>query len=67
MYLSVTATVLGEALLTRSAALGIYWAIWFLAANLFVVGYEEPTLRARFGAEYDEYTRHVGRWLPKPR
>jgi protein-S-isoprenylcysteine O-methyltransferase Ste14 len=67
MYLSVTTIVLGEALLTRSPALGLYWAIWFLAANLFVIGYEEPTLRRQFGASYDEYTTHVGRWLPKLR
>jgi protein-S-isoprenylcysteine O-methyltransferase Ste14 len=65
MYLSVTTIVLGEALVTRSLALGLYWAIWFLAANLFVIGYEEPTLRRQFGGSYDEYTTHVGRWLPK--
>lgn len=40
------------------------WAIWFLAANLFVMGYEEPTLRQRFGPEFDSYVRSVGRWLP---
>lgn len=65
MYLSVTTIVLGEALLTRSPALGVYWALWFLGANLFVIGYEEPTLRRRFGASYDEYTQQVGRWFPK--
>jgi protein-S-isoprenylcysteine O-methyltransferase Ste14 len=65
MYLSVTTIVLGEALLMRSRALAIYWAIWFLVANLFVMGYEEPTLRRRFGPSYDEYTRQVGRWIPK--
>jgi protein-S-isoprenylcysteine O-methyltransferase Ste14 len=67
MYLSVTSIVFGEALLTRSAALATYWAIWFLAANLFVIGYEEPTLQRQFGESYDEYTRQVGRWLPKMR
>jgi len=67
MYLSVTTIVLGEALLTRSPALGVYWAIWFLGANLFVIGYEEPTLRRRFGASYNEYARRVGRWFPRLR
>ncbi len=68
MYLSVTTIVLGEALLTRSAALAIYWAGWFVAVNLFVMGYEEPTLRDQFGDSYDEYTRRVPRWIPrKPR
>lgn len=64
MYLSVTAIVLGEALLTKSAALAVYWIIWFAAANVFVLAYEEPALRRRFGAPYDEYVRHVGRWVP---
>jgi protein-S-isoprenylcysteine O-methyltransferase Ste14 len=65
MYLSVTIIVLGEVLVTGSAALAVYWAIWFLGANLFVMGYEEPTLRRDFGISYDEYTREVGRWIPR--
>jgi protein-S-isoprenylcysteine O-methyltransferase Ste14 len=64
MYLSVTMIVLGEFLLTRSLALLVYWIIWFAAANLFVIGYEEPTLRRQFGASYERYTKQVGRWLP---
>jgi protein-S-isoprenylcysteine O-methyltransferase Ste14 len=65
MYLSVTTVIMGEVLLTRSSALAVYWVMWFICVNLFVMGYEEPTLRAQFGASYDEYTRRVGRWLPR--
>jgi protein-S-isoprenylcysteine O-methyltransferase Ste14 len=65
MYLSVTAIVLGEVLLTGSRPLLVYWALWFLAVNLFVLGYEEPALRRQFGAAYDAYRRNVGRWLPR--
>jgi protein-S-isoprenylcysteine O-methyltransferase Ste14 len=32
---------------------------------LFVMFYEEPTLRKTFGAAYDEYCRNVRRWLPR--
>lgn len=64
MYLSVTTIVLGESVLARSQALAVYWAVWFLAANLFVIGFEEPTLRQRFTADYDVYTRQVRRWIP---
>ncbi|HZD96234.1 MAG TPA: isoprenylcysteine carboxylmethyltransferase family protein [Candidatus Sulfotelmatobacter sp.] len=69
MYLSVTTIILGEAFLARSRSLVLYWVVWFLAANLFVIGYEEPTLRRRFGHSYERYTQQVGRWLPrfKPR
>ncbi len=65
MYLSVTVIVLGELLLTRSRSLFIYWAVWFIGMNLLVIGYEEPTLRRRFGAAYERYTHEVGRWLPR--
>jgi protein-S-isoprenylcysteine O-methyltransferase Ste14 len=67
MYLSVALVLLGEILLARSAALLVYAAAWFVAVNLFVLGYEEPTLRRRFGAEYERYTAAVGRWLPRVR
>ncbi len=36
-----------------------------LGVNLFVILYEEPTLRKMFGADYEEYCRHVHRWLPR--
>ena len=64
MYLSVTAIVLGEVVLTRSAALAVYWAVWFACVNVFVISYEEPMLRRQFGASYDEYVKRVGRWIP---
>ena len=32
---------------------------------LFVYYYEEPALRRKFGADYDEYCRQVRRWLPR--
>lgn len=36
-----------------------------LAVHLFVLFYEEPTLRRKFGADYEEYCRNVRRWLPR--
>jgi protein-S-isoprenylcysteine O-methyltransferase Ste14 len=38
-----------------------------LATALFVLLYEEPTLRKKFGADYEEYCRHVRRWVPRLR
>jgi len=64
MYLSVSTIVLGEVLLTRSRALLVYGVVFFIAVNLFVMLYEEPALRAQFGASYEHYTRTVGRWVP---
>jgi protein-S-isoprenylcysteine O-methyltransferase Ste14 len=65
MYLSVTAIILGEALLMRSWPLAFYWAVFFTCVNIFVIGYEEPALRRQFGASYDEYRQQVGRWIPR--
>jgi protein-S-isoprenylcysteine O-methyltransferase Ste14 len=31
---------------------------------VFVLFYEEPTLREKFGAEYQDYCRRVSRWVP---
>lgn len=67
MYLAVTLILLGEAALLHSRDLVIYWACFFLATNLFVIGYEEPCLRSRFGVSYEAYTRQVGRWIPRLR
>lgn len=38
-----------------------------LGVHLFVVLYEEPTLRGKFGDKYEEYRRNVRRWWPRLR
>ncbi len=65
MYVSVTTILLGELLIVRTSALLLYWAGWLVAVNLFVIEYEEPALRRRFGVSYDTYTSRVGRWIPR--
>jgi protein-S-isoprenylcysteine O-methyltransferase Ste14 len=65
MYVGVMTIGLGEIVLTRSVALAAYWVIWFACVNLFVIGYEEPTLRRMFGASFDEYASQVERWVPR--
>jgi protein-S-isoprenylcysteine O-methyltransferase Ste14 len=67
MYLAVTLILAGEALLMRSRGLALYTLVFFAAANLFVMTYEEPYLRKRFGQQYEIYTRLVGRWVPSAR
>jgi len=53
--------VFGRATVTTIA--GALFVILGTAA--FVFFYEEPTLRKAFGADYQEYCRHVGRWIPR--
>jgi protein-S-isoprenylcysteine O-methyltransferase Ste14 len=65
MYLAVLTVVFGQALLLGSTGLLAYAALLFAAFHLFIVGYEEPTLRRRFGSEYEQYCRRVRRWWPR--
>jgi protein-S-isoprenylcysteine O-methyltransferase Ste14 len=65
MYLSVTLIILGEALLVGSPGLLLYWVVWFAAANLFVMAYEEPRLQRQFGEGYERYRSAVPRWIPR--
>jgi protein-S-isoprenylcysteine O-methyltransferase Ste14 len=65
MYLGAAVAVLGAALAYGSPALATYAAVFLLAMHAFVVGYEEPTLRATFGDEYTRYCSEVRRWRPR--
>ena len=65
-YVAVVSLVAGQALLFGSGAVLAYAAFLAIAFHLFVVLYEEPTLRRQFGAEYDAYCRDVPRWIPRP-
>lgn len=38
-----------------------------VGVDLFVLLYEEPTLRKKFGEDYIEYCRNVRRWWPRLR
>jgi len=52
----------------RASAAAIEVAVTgILAVMVFVRLYEEPTLRRKFCRDYDEYCRHVPRWVPRLR
>jgi len=67
MYLAVAATIVGQALLLGQWVLLGYAGAFMVAVASFVHWYEEPTLRRRFGAEYDAYRRAVPGWWPRRR
>jgi protein-S-isoprenylcysteine O-methyltransferase Ste14 len=67
MYVGAGLALAGAALVYGSAALLGFAAGFVIVCHLFVLGYEEPTLRRMFGAEYDDYCSRVGRWWPRPR
>jgi protein-S-isoprenylcysteine O-methyltransferase Ste14 len=67
MYISVLMVLVGESVLFRSVRLLEYAAIVAVGFHLFVVLQEEPTLRRKMGAAYEQYLRDVPRWIPRLR
>jgi protein-S-isoprenylcysteine O-methyltransferase Ste14 len=65
MYIGVALVVAGQAWLFHSPRVASYLACFWLIAHLFVLFYEEPTLRKQFGEQYDRYRETVPRWIPK--
>jgi len=65
MYIGAGLTLAGAALFYGSLRLLSYAFLFLLATHLFVVSYEEPTLRRTFGEEYEAYCREVRRWCPR--
>lgn len=65
MYWSVASVMMGEALAFRSLALAEIACAFFAFAALFVMVFEEPMLRLKFGAEYEAYCQRVPRWIPR--
>jgi protein-S-isoprenylcysteine O-methyltransferase Ste14 len=65
IYLALVAIVLGQGLILGNAMLLVYGALLWIGFHIFVLAYEEPTLRRTFGAEYDTYCANVLRWLPR--
>ena len=64
-YVAVLALLVGQGLYFGSTTVLGYATCVALAFHLFVVFYEEPHLRRKFGAEYELYCGRVPRWLPR--
>ncbi|MFY9726517.1 MAG: isoprenylcysteine carboxylmethyltransferase family protein [Bryobacteraceae bacterium] len=65
MYLAVVMTILGQGLVFGSVSLLEYGGIVWLLFHLFVLLYEEPTLRRTFAGEYETFCAAVPRWIPR--
>ncbi len=69
IYLGMGVALIGEGVvypnLTRLMLImvPVLWAV----ITLLVMGYEEPALRRMFGGDYENYCRHVRRWIPRLR
>lgn len=65
MYVAVAAVILGQAAVLGKWVLVAYAVVFSATVWSFVHWYEEPALRRRFGADYEEYLRTVPGWWPR--
>jgi protein-S-isoprenylcysteine O-methyltransferase Ste14 len=65
MMTGVFCIQLGTAAALASSWLFAWFAFFFTCVLFAIRTVEEPHLRRRFGADYDEYRRHVPRWIPR--
>jgi len=65
MYIGAGLALAGAALYYGSIPMLGYTILFFLAAHLFVLWYEESSLRRTFREEYEAYCRKVRRWWPR--
>lgn len=64
IYVSVIMILLAHFMWFGYWSLLLYAGLAFVGTHLFVILYEEPALRKRFGAAYEDYLSEVPRWIP---
>jgi protein-S-isoprenylcysteine O-methyltransferase Ste14 len=64
MYTGGALVLIGEAILFASLTLAAYALLVWTYFHLFAIYYEEPHLKKKFGAVYEEYCKAVPRWIP---
>jgi protein-S-isoprenylcysteine O-methyltransferase Ste14 len=67
MYVAVSLLIFGQGLLMGSVDVLEYGLVVWLGFYAFVLLYEEPKLRRKFGSEFDQYCARVPRWIPRMR
>lgn len=65
MYVGALLIILGESVWLGTTILLLYGAAVFTMFHLFIILYEEPTLRRKFGEPYGRYRARVPRWIPR--
>jgi protein-S-isoprenylcysteine O-methyltransferase Ste14 len=65
IYVGALSIFLGHFLWFGYRSLLIYTVLAFIGVHAFVVLYEEPTLKRKFGAAYEDYRKRVPRWIPR--
>lgn len=67
MYVGGLLVLLGEAIFFESWHILLWMLLAAFMFRNFVVYYEEPALKKKFGESYEEYLHSVPRWIPRYR
>jgi protein-S-isoprenylcysteine O-methyltransferase Ste14 len=66
MYWGALLVLTGQGIVWGSGWGALVYLIGFAACvHLFVIAYEEPALRRKFGKSYEDYCWSVPRWIPR--
>lgn len=65
MYVGVLSLIGGQAIWFESIQLLAYAGLAFLFMHAFVMLYEEPALKRKFGESYTRYRDLVPQWIPR--
>lgn len=65
MYVGGISVLIGLSLQAHSPATTLMALAVFILVHTFVLVFEEPDLRKRFGQEYESYCKTVPRWVPR--
>ena len=64
MISGVVFILVGESLFFHSVPIAGWAAFVFVLNTWYFISYEEPSLEERFGEDYRQYKKRVGRWIP---
>lgn len=67
MYVAMLLVIFGQAIVFGSWAVALYGVGAFALFYVSVLRIEEPHLRAKQGAQWDDYARRAPRWLGLPK
>jgi len=65
MYAGAVLILLGDVIFFHSGWLLLYAVGLWSALHIALVVFEEPQLKKRFGADYEQYLKAVPRWIPR--
>src|SRR5499433_2462108 len=65
MHVAVVSLILGQGLFFGSVRVLEYGITVWMLFHLFVLNYEEPTLRKTYGPQYEQFCANVPRWIPR--